>query len=278
MMMLWSSSISERAFAALCLTVTAIPLLCLLLLLGDAVLVVLPHLSGGPGHGALLLPALHQALVGSLRLIGTTALFAVPVGMGVALYLEEYRRPGLLSLLIERSISVLAGVPSVIFGLLGLEIFVLGLRLSSGLLVAALTLALLVLPLIVVSSREALRTVPAMIRDGGHALGASRFQVVTRLVLPMALPGMLAGAFLALSRALGEAAPLLVVGSLAHAAVDPGGVMAPYAALPSHLFSLTVELGEAPLAAACLLVLVATVFAAHVLGLLVRRRAQQEAL
>ena len=278
MVTLWSSSISERVFAALCFTATMVPLLCLLLLLGDAVLAVLPHLSAGPDHGALPLPALLEALEGSLRLIVTTALFAVPVGMGVAIYLEEYRHPGLLPLLIERSISVLVGVPSIIFGLLGLEIFVLGLRLSSGLLVAALTLALLVLPLIVVSSCEALRAVPAMIRDGGHALGASRFQVVTRLVLPMALPGMLAGALLALARGLGEAAPLLVVGSLAHAAIESGGVMAPYAALPGHLFSLTVDQGEAPLAAACLLVLVSTVLAAHVLGLLVRLRTQREGL
>lgn len=267
----WSSERAERLFAMLCFTAAAVPLLLVLLLLGDTVRGALPVLWSWS--------LLSEAMLGSLKVIVTTAIIVVPVGMGAAIYLEEYSRGGVLNRLIEGSLSILLGVPSILFGLLGLEVFVRGLHLSSELLVVSLTLSLLIFPLIVVSSRDALRMVPMMNRDVGHALGASRFQVVTRLVLPAALPGMIAGSILGLSRALGETAPLLVVSALSYASLSVGAGTSAQAALPSQLFSLILSLGpgSSAEAAACLLALVATVLMAHLLAFAVRLRTQREA-
>jgi phosphate transport system permease protein len=152
------------------------------------------------------------ALVGSAYLMALTALFCFPVGVGAAIYLEEFAPRNRVTNVVEANIANLAGVPSVVYGLLGLGIFVRFLRMGPSLLAGATTLAVMSLPVIIVAAREAIRAVPESIRLAAYALGATQWQAVRRQVLPAALPGTLTGTILALSRAIGETAPLLVVG------------------------------------------------------------------
>src|SRR5688572_20814303 len=144
------------------------------------------------------------ALVGSIYIIALTAVLAVPVGIGAAVYLEEYAKRTKLSRIIEINIANLAGVPSIIYGLLGLGLFVRAMSMGRSVLAGSATLALLVLPMVIISTREALRAVPKSLREGSYALGATRWQTVWYQVLPAALPGVLTGLILALSRAIGE--------------------------------------------------------------------------
>ncbi len=156
------------------------------------------------------------ALVGSVYIIGLTTLIAVPLGVGAALHLEEYGVRGRFSRIIEINISNLAGVPSIIYGLLGLGLFVRVLGMGRSVLAGSFTLALLVLPVIIISTREALRAVPKSLREGSYALGATRWQTIWHQVLPAAFPGILTGLILALSRAIGETAPLITIGALTY--------------------------------------------------------------
>ncbi len=165
-----------------------------------------------------------SALYGTLWLISLTALFSIPIGVAAAIYLEEYAKPTRLNTIVEISIANLAGVPSVVYGILGLAVFVRWFALGPSVVAGALTMSLLILPIIIVASREALRAVPDSIRRGAFALGATRWQTVRHHVLPSALPGVLTGTILALSRAVGETAPLILVGAAAFVAfVRTGG-------------------------------------------------------
>ena len=177
------------------------------------------------------------ALVGSLYLISLTAVLTLPLGVGAAVYLEEYGRQSRLAGILEVAIANLAGVPSVIYGLLGLELFVRLLDFGPTLIAGACTLALLVLPIVIMSSREALRTVPDSLREGALALGATRWQMVRRVVLPMSLPGILTGAILAVSRAIGETAPLIVIGAVVYITFLPSGLLTEFTALPIQIFN-----------------------------------------
>ncbi len=177
------------------------------------------------------------ALVGSIYVVGLTICFSVPLGVGAGIYLEEYSRKDWLSKLIEINVSTLAGVPSIIYGILGLELFVRTMRLGRGLLAGALTLTLLVLPIIIVSTREAIRAVPLSLREAAFALGATRWQVIKDQVLPVAIPGMLTGVILAVSRAIGETAPLIMIGALTYIAFLPDSLNAPFTALPIQIFN-----------------------------------------
>ena len=183
---------------------------------------------------------IYPALLGSLWLLGLTAVTSVPLGIGAAIYLEEYAHDNWLTRLIEVNISNLAGVPSIIYGLLGLGIFVnlLG-SLTGGqsLISGALTLSLLILPVIIIATREALRTIPSAVREGGYALGATRWEVIRSHLLPMALPGALTGTILALSRAIGETAPLIVVGAATYITFVPEGPQSGYSALPIQIYN-----------------------------------------
>ena len=182
---------------------------------------------------------IYPALVGSLWLLGLTFLISVPLGLGAAVYLEEYAEDTRVNRIIEVNISNLAGVPSVIYGLLGLGIFVQLLAPVTGggsVLSGALTLSLLILPVIIVATREALRAIPRAIREGGYALGATRWEVIRSHLLPMALPGALTGMILALSRAIGEAAPLLVVGVSLYQTYATSGPFDGYMALPTQIY------------------------------------------
>jgi phosphate transport system permease protein len=177
------------------------------------------------------------AWTGSLFLIVITVCVALPVGVGAAIYLEEYSRPSKITNIIELCIANLAGVPSVIYGLLGLQVFVRALGFDRSILSGGLTLALLALPMVIMASREAIRTVPKGYREGALALGATRWQTIWTQVLPSALPGILTGCILAFSRALGETAPLITLGALTYVASVPSSPFSPFTALPIQAFN-----------------------------------------
>jgi len=182
---------------------------------------------------------IYPALIGSLWLLVLTGLISVPLGLGAAVYLEEYATDTRVNRIIEVNISNLAGVPSIIYGLLGLGIFVQLLAPVTGgksVLSGALTLSLLILPVIIVATREALRAIPRAIREGGYALGATKWEVIRSHLLPMALPGALTGIILALSRAIGEAAPILVVGVALYQTYSTTGPFDGYMALPTQIY------------------------------------------
>ena len=238
----WSAD-AERAFQAICILAMLLPLLLLLVLLGKALVDGWPRLdwaflTGYPSRKpeeAGLLPA----LVGSIYLMGLTAVIAIPLGVGAAIYLEEYASQGWITSLIEINISNLAGVPSIIYGLLGLEVFVRTLGLGRSLLAGAATLSLLLLPMVIMSSREALRTIPRSLREAAYALGAERWPTIRRVVLPMSLPGILTGVILSLARAIGETAPLITIGALTYVAFLPDSLQSPFTALPIQIFNWT---------------------------------------
>jgi phosphate transport system permease protein len=234
-------SAGEKALRALCLLAVLLPILLLLVLVADTVRDGWPRLSWDfltsfPSRKAEQAGIL-SALVGSAYLMLLTAAFAIPVGVGAAIYLEEYARPTKLTALIELNIANLAGVPSILYGLLGLELFVRGLNLGRGLLAGALTLALLLLPMVITATREALRTVPRILHESSLALGATRGSTIRRVVLPLALPGALTGVILSLSRAIGETAPLLTVGALGYVAFLPKSLKDGFSALPIQVFN-----------------------------------------
>jgi phosphate transport system permease protein len=178
-----------------------------------------------------------HALSGSIFIILVTAALAVPIGVASAIYLEEYGSRSRLARLIEINITNLAAVPSIIYGLLGLGLFVRMMGMGRSVLAGASTLALLVLPVIILSTREALRAVPPSIREGSYALGATKWQTVWFQVLPVALPGILTGMILALSRAIGETAPLISIGALTFVAFAPDSIWSPFTVLPIQIFN-----------------------------------------
>ena len=232
---------AERAFRAVCLLALVLPLLLLAVLLFDAVRDGWARLDWGfltsypsrrPEQAGIL-----PALAGSACLMGLTALLALPLGVGAAVYLEEYARPSRLTSLIELNISNLAGVPSIIYGLLGLEVFVRAMHMGRSLIAGAATLALMLLPMVIMASREALRTVPQGLREAGLALGGDRWQTVRRVVLPISLPGILTGVILSLARAIGETAPLITIGALTYVAFLPNSLGSPFTALPIQIFN-----------------------------------------
>ncbi|MCA9173632.1 MAG: phosphate ABC transporter permease PstA [Planctomycetales bacterium] len=214
------------------------------------------------------------ALVGSLWLMVFTALIAVPVGVGSALYLEEYAPASRWKKLIQLNISNLAAVPSVVYGILGLGLFVRTLSLGRSLLAGSLTLSLVVLPIIILASQEALRAVPGSIRQGSYALGATRWQTVRLQVLPAALPGILTGVILAVSRALGEAAPLLAIGAAAYVPFVPKSLTDQFTALPIQIYSWTgkPKVDFHHVAAAGIIVLLVVLVLMNTVAVLLRRK------
>lgn len=175
-------------------------------------------------------------LLGSMWLVGLTALFAVPLGVGAALYLEEYAGDSIWKRLVQLNIANLAGVPSIIYGLLGLGVFVWAMNLGRSVLAGSLTLTLVVLPIVILATQEALRAVPGSIRQASYALGATRWQTTWRQVLPAAMPGIMTGVILAIARALGEAAPLVAMGAVNYVAYAPDSLWSTFTALPLAIF------------------------------------------
>ena len=234
----------DRAFTVLVTAAALVGVVVLAVLLIDVVkdgsaMLSLEFLTSFPSQVFPENGGIYPALIGSLWLLGLTALISVPLGLGAAVYLEEYAQDTRMNRLIEINISNLAGVPSVIYGLLGLGIFVELLAPVTGggsVLTGALTLSLLILPVIIVSTREALRAIPDSIREGGYALGATRWEVIWSHLLPRAMPGALTGIILALSRAVGEAAPILVVGVSLYQTYATAGPFDGYMALPTQIY------------------------------------------
>ena len=188
-----------------------------------------------------------SALWGSIWVIGFTAIVSFPIGVGAALYLEEYAPKNWVTTTIQTNIANLAGVPSVVYGLLGLQLFVRGTLgagpglpvLGRSVIAGALTLTLLILPIVIVAAQEAIRAVPPSIREASYGLGATRWQTIWHHVLPRAFPGIMTGMILALSRAIGETAPLLMIGALTFIAFTPTGPGDPFTAMPIQIFNWT---------------------------------------
>jgi phosphate transport system permease protein len=218
-----------------------------------------------------------SAWVGTVYVMALTALIALPVGIGAAIYLEEFASRNWFARLVELNISNLAGVPAIIYGLLGLQVFVRWCRMGESVLAGACTLALMSLPVIIVASREALRAVPNSIREAALALGATKWQTVRDHVLPLALPGILTGTILALSRAIGEAAPLVTIGALTFVAFLPKLPFDPFTVLPIQAFNWVSrpqpEFHQN--AAAALLVLLALLLLMNGIATYLRNRYQQ---
>jgi phosphate transport system permease protein len=215
-----------------------------------------------------------SAVAGTLWLIVLTALFSIPVGIASAIYLEEFSRRGRLRSFIEINIANLAGVPSIVYGILGLALFVRGLHLGRSVLAGALTMSLLVLPVIIIAAREAIRAVPQSLRQAALALGATRWQTVRHHVLPSALPGIMTGVILALSRAIGEAAPLIMIGALSFVAFVPKGPMDGFTALPIQIFNWSSRPQQEfhGLAAAGIIVLLAVLLLMNATAIAIRHR------
>ena len=213
-------------------------------------------------------------LIGTLWLMGLVTLAAFPLGVGAAIYLEEFAPKNRWTAAIETNIANLAAVPSIIYGLLGLAVFYRALGMGRSLITGALTLSLLVLPVIIIASRESLRAIPQSIRSGAMALGATRWEAVYKLVLPAAVPGIMTGAILGLSRAIGETAPLLVAGAAAFVAFTPDNLLDAYSALPIQIFDW-VRRPQAEfqsLAAGAILILLAVLLTMNAIAIFVRNR------
>lgn len=271
--------LSDRAFHTLGLIVLALALGGLAILVIDvtrdgASRLSWAFLTGYPSRRASA-SGLLPALAGSLWLVALTAIMAIPVGVGAAIALEEYGGRGRWARLAEINIANLAGVPSIVYGLLGLGVFVQALRWDRSLLAGAGTLALLVLPIVIITAREALRAVPMSVREASLALGATKWQTVWHQVLPMSLPGLLTGLILAISRAVGETAPLLVIGALTYVPFVPDGPRSPFTALPIQIYTWVSRPREGfrANAAAAILVLLATLLLVNGVAILARDRA-----
>lgn len=233
--------VKDKAFQAFGIFCTAFCLLVLAIFLIDILLEGLSRIDWDfikslPSRRASRAGIL-TAWTGTLWILLLTALIAIPLGVAAGVYLEEYGKKSKLASFLEINISNLAGVPSIIYGLLGLEIFVRQMQLGGSLVAGALTLSLLVLPIIIVTTREALKAVPRSIRDASFALGASKWQTIWNQVLPASSGGILTGIILALSRAVGEAAPLIVIGALAYVPFVPKSPMDEFTVLPIQIFN-----------------------------------------
>ena len=219
-----------------------------------------------------------SALVGTLWLVSLTAAFAIPVGVLAAVYLEEYARPNRLTEFININIANLAGVPSIVYGILGLAIFVRFFSLERSVVSGALTMGLLILPVIIIASKEAIRAVPSSLRQAAFAVGATRWQVVRAHVLPSALPGILTGVILAMSRAIGETAPLIMIGALTYVAFVPDGPMDEFTALPIQIFNWTSRPQEEfhELASAGIVVLLGVLLMMNAIAVYIRYRGSRK--
>ena len=218
---------------------------------------------------------MRPAILGTLWVIGLTALIAFPIGVGAAVYLEEYAPNNRWTRLLKLNIANLAGVPSVVYGLLGLGVFVSLFSLGRTVISGALTLSLLILPVVIIASQEAIRAVPSSLRQAAFAVGATKWQVARDHVLPAAMPGILTGIILSVSRAIGETAPLLVVGAAAYVTFNPTGLTSKYTVIPMQIY----EWARRPqaeftnLAAAAIIVLLAVLLLLNGVAIFLRQRA-----
>lgn len=221
---------------------------------------------------------IYSAMIGSVWIMFLTAIFAFPLGVAAAVYLEEYQGKGWFANILEINISNLAGVPSIIYGLLGLQVFSRTIGLGANLLAGALTLSLLILPIIIVATREAIKAVPSSIKDASNALGASKWQTIWHQTLPASAGGIMTGVILAISRAVGEAAPLIVVGALAYVPFIPKSPMDEYSVMPIQVFNWISrpQAGFIINAGAGIIVLLALTFTMNFIAIIIRNKFQKK--
>jgi len=298
----WFRKCLGPIFGAVCLAATCSGVIVLALLLGSIVSAALkgppdnPWYAIGANVSELLvvlrrlvsqtqsssnpsIAGFHVGIVGSLWLLGLVALIGIPVGVGAGVYLEEYARPGRIRSFIQTNIANLAGVPSIVYGILGLALFVRAfgvkaLALGPTLLSGVLTLSLLILPIVVLTTQEALRAVPQSLRQAAIALGATRWQVVCDHVIPSALPGIMTGTILGLSRAIGETAPLLLVGAAGSILRLPNGPLDRYTALPVEIYKYArlPNTQFQTVAAGGILILIALLLSMNAVAIVIRNR------
>ena len=223
---------------------------------------------------------LKAAIFGTVWLMGLTAAFTVPVGVGAAIYLEEYASENWLTRLIEVNIANLAGVPSIVYGLLGLALFVQWLSMGRSVLAGALTMSLLVLPIVILASREAIKAVPETYRQAAFALGATKWEVVRSVVLPSASPGVLTGIILAMSRAIGETAPVIAISALVYLSFIPQNPLDRFTVLPIQIFNWIARPQEdfRGLAAGGIIVLLIILLSMNALAVFLRNRYQKQSV
>jgi phosphate transport system permease protein len=265
-------------FYGACMFAIGVVLLALVMLLFDVLVRGLPWLdaqfvTGVPSRrpaNAGILPA----LVGSFEVGLIVGVLAFPIGVAAAIYLTEYASDGWVNRLLQTNISNLAGVPSIIYGILGLAVFVRLMGFGSSILSAGLTLTLLILPVVIIASIEALKAVPGAQREGAYALGATRWQMVRGSVLPAAAPGIMTGIILAMARAIGEAAPLILIGAFAFVTFLPNPLSGGYTVLPIQIFDWArrPQADFAGIAAAAIIVILLLMLALNALALIVRVR------
>lgn len=272
--------LKNSIFHGVLLACTMFGIVMLAVLLIDLLIKGVPWLSGKfiTSYPSIIpsRAGIFPALLGSVWIIVLTAAIAFPVGVGTAIYLEEYAKEGKFTEFIKLNIANLAGVPSIIYGILGLTIFVRVLGMGRSIIAAAFTMALLVLPIIILSSQEALRTVPSSLKQASYALGTTKWQTVTGVILPYSLPGILTGTILAISRVLGEAAPLIVVGAVGYISFAPTSIMDQFTALPIQIFNWSAmpKAEFEHLAAAGILVLLAILLLINSIAITLRNKYQ----
>ena len=289
--------VSETIFTLLLLLTLIVALAVLIVLLLDVARSAIPVLRDRAGvifnNGYSSLPTnagIKQALIGSLYLMVFVAVLAVPLGIGAAIYMEEYAHDTKLTRFINTNIRNLAGVPAIVYGILGLAVFVELLKPLTGpgsvegksLLAGGLTIALMVLPIVIITTQEALRAVPKSIREGGFGVGATRWEVVRSHVLPSAAPGVLTGSVLSMARALGETAPLIMVGAVTGFLATKGGLLEAlqqrFTALPTLIFAYVKKPQEdfQDLASVAILVLIVLIFVVNLAAILLRNRYERK--
>jgi len=249
-----------------------------------------PQFITAPMSSRAEFAGVRTALLGSIWLVSIAIAFALPVGVGAAVYLQEYARKNFINTAIQMNINNLAGVPSIVYGMLGLAIFVramevftsgamFGVTDSNGrtILSAGLTMGILVLPLVIINAQEAIKAVPDSLRQAAYGVGATKWQTVWYHVLPNALPGILTGSILAMSRAVGETAPLIIVGASTFISIDPSGVFSKFTALPIQIYQWTSRAqGEFhAIAAAAIIVLLLLLLTLNATAILLRNRFQR---
>ena len=275
------STAKDTAFRLLLLFCLSVGLVFLVILLASVIWTGWPRLSldfitNMPSRRPER-AGVQSAIMGSIWVTGCTALFCIPTGVLASIYLEEYAdKDRWWNRLIELNLQNLAAVPAIVFGILGLGIIARRLGFGFTVLTASLTLSLLVLPTVIVASREAIRAVPGSIRDGSFALGATRWQTVWRQVLPAAVPGMATGSILALSRAFGEAAPLILLGGVSFITFNPEGLQSRYTTLPILIYNWTLRPQEEfrVAASAAIVVLLVVLLAMNSLAIFLRNKYQ----
>ncbi|MGQ0561563.1 MAG: phosphate ABC transporter permease PstA [Gemmatimonadota bacterium] len=267
-----------QLFATLSLLATVVGVVFLAVLLFDivrdgAARLSLAFLDGFPSRFAAR-SGIKPALYGSIWTLALTAFVSFPLGVGTAIWLQEYAPDNRFTRFVQMNIANLAGVPSIVYGILGLAVFVQFAQMGRSILAGSLTLALLILPVIIIASQEAIKAVPSSIRLGAYALGATRWEAIRHHVLPQALPGVLTGTILALSRAVGEAAPMIMIGALAFVPFVPSDPLDQFTVIPIQIFNWVSkpQAGFHEAAAAASIVLLIVLLTMNAIAILLRNR------